>query len=584
MISLRTAGLWFVILTFTASLTNAQHQPGTNCLSCHPAFKMGGTVYADTLATTIRSGVGVKLTAENGVQTILDNTNVNGNIVATLVTSGNYLITVGDATSRTWHRIPEQGSCNTCHVKGGNTGSGGTKKFNIYHTRIPPDNDCKHCHHFPASMSYAQLATGGVLNAQSKPPVQPGSRVYFQNQFYDFDPSQYQITTTRPDIFAPGFFSMFDAILAVANKNGIAIEYHYDDSCKTHWITKVNGVSAKYWYGFSYDAGSGNSNEMKFKRANRWDEALWRPGVWVQVRSGTTQTDIEQIDSIRIQYIEEIFRERTRGNIIPTVSIQLNPSNYLGNPPGSGRVTVSRTFTDIPVTAHNMRGTGYATPYSKPFRPGVITSIDILLSLKDQGHLNVVTGAFYSHFGGKYIDSYYVVEMGFPGIGVAHSSGRQGFTYTTENGTPNRLPNGADSKLHMTCDVNVIHAPDFSRWTWTQLGNPYYESFEPTSVLDQSVLEDYEAISRGFNLHEPYPNPFNSSLKLSFNIFETGPHVSLAIYSITGQQVAALYDGPTENLGISKFTWEPRGVTSGTYYVMMKYGSAVQMRRVVHVK
>jgi len=568
-----------VIVALNVLPVLAQHQTGTNCLSCHSTFKMGGTVYTDTLATSTRAGVHVKLTAENGAQTILDNTNVNGNIASTLITNGNYLITIGDATSRTWHRIPDQGSCNTCHVKGGNTGSGRPKKFSIYHTRISPDNDCKHCHHFPASMLYSQLATGGVLNVQSKPPAPPGSQVFIQNQSYPFDPAQYQITTARPDIFAPGYFSMFDAILAVAAKNGIAIEYNYDDSCKTHWITKVNGIAGKYWYGFSYDAGSGNTNEMKYKRANRWDEALWRPGVWVQLRSGNEGTD-----EIRLQYIEEINRERTQGNVVPSVTIQLNPSNYLGNPPSSGRVTVGRTFTNVTVTAHNIRATGYPSPYSKPFRPGVITSKDILLSLKDQGHLTLVTGVFYSHFGGKYIDSYYVVEMGFPGVGTAHSSGRQGFTYTTENGTSNRLPNDADRKLHMTSDINVIHAPDFSRWTWTQLGNPYYESSEPTSVLDQSIIDDYEAISRGFNLHEPYPNPFNASLNLSFNIFETGPHITLAVYSITGQRVATIYDGQTENLGIQKFSWQPKRITSGAYYVMMNFGNATQIRRVAYVK
>ena len=62
--------------------------------------------------------------------------------------------------------------------------------------------------------------------------------------------------------------------------------------------------------------------------------------------------------------------------------------------------------------------------------------------------------------------------MGFSPDSIAHHSGRQGFIYVTENGSPQRLPNKADGKLHITSDILVIHAPDFTTWKWAELGNP----------------------------------------------------------------------------------------------------------------
>jgi hypothetical protein len=238
---------------------------------------------------------------------------------------------------------------------------------------------------------------------------------------------------------------------------------------------------------------------------------------------------------------------------------------------------VNKTFRDVRVTPHDLRSIGHPSPYSKPFQPDVVTSLDVLLSLADQGELDVVTSAFYTHFNGNFIDSYYVVELGFPGIGNAHASGRQGFVYTTENGAPNRLPNRADPKMHMTADINVIHAPDFSYWRWIELGNPYYESREPQSGLDALIVEDHNAYDRGFNLHPPYVSEHNGDVTVNFNIFEPG-HSRLSIVDELGEEVAVLFDADAPDLGVYSRTWEPRGRTAGQYYAELQYEGHSQVR------
>ena len=159
----------------------------------------------------------------------------------------------------------------------------------------------------------------------------------------------------------------------------------------------------------------------------------------------------------------------------------------------------------------------------------------------------------------NYLQSYYVVELGFPTIGSAHASGRQGIVYVTENGNFFNLPNNANRTFHITSDIAVLHAPDFSVWRWIELGNPYYEDELPTSIQNPTIAEDYDALPLGFNLHAPYPNPFNSNLNLSFNIFEPN-NTNIEIIDALGRKIITIYDDYVQNIGVHKLIWEPKNI------------------------
>lgn len=548
------------------------HHAGDDCRRCHAAFRVAGTVFATVEARAPAASVPVVLTGTDGGALVLDPTDRWGNFSSTVANAGSYLVRVADRTSRTWHRIPEQGSCNKCHSPQGHDPGAGARLLPELHTRLPADNSCAHCHHFPSTMAGVSLKAPGVLNIAATTPPVPGSRVLIGSRALTFDPARHPITSVRPDIFASGFYSMFDVILAVAKENGIAVEYSWDPSRKTHFIEAIDGRRADYWYRFSYDAGSGNQAELGLRREYRWDEALWRPGVWIQVTEG------EALDELRSAYLREVQREAEQGHVVPLVSISVNPSSYQGNPQGSDRITVTREFRNVRVTPHGTRSAGTAAPYSRPFQPGVATSLDVLLSLRDQGALSLVSSVFYTHFGGHYIDSHYVTALGFPGVGTAHASGRHGFTYTTGNGTPQRMVNNANRTFHITSDIAVLHAPDFSTWVWRELGNPYYESVAPSAeLLARSVAEDHEAIGRGFSLHAPVVEPGAREAHMSFNVFEPGP-VRLTVRDSVGEVVATLREGPEVDLGVRTLRWCPGSPPDGSLYLVMEYGRDVQVR------
>jgi hypothetical protein len=69
-----------------------------------------------------------------------------------------------------------------------------------------------------------------------------------------------------------------------------------------------------------------------------------------------------------------------------------------------------------------------------------------------------------------------------------------------------------------------------------------------------------------FNL-ECYPNPFNSSLDIRFEMRDAS-EVELKVFDISGREVAALGTGHWA-LGEDKVTWNAEGITSGIYFVRL---------------
>jgi hypothetical protein len=558
-----------VLSVVLAASLSAQHHPGKSCISCHADYALGGTVFATSEGTGPVAGAHISLIRPDGSSISLPPSDDDGRIFSPSADSGHYLIQLASVRSRTWHTLPAQRDCNACHIPGGNPDGTRIKRLTSLHTEIPSDNSCMHCHHYPASMHIAQLAAPGTLSATAIRPTAQSSAVIIRGNTYAFDPKEYSISTTRPDIFTEGHYSLFDVLIAVAQRNGHQVALHWDADCMTHFIDSVDGVAGDYWYHFSYDAGSGTANELKHRRQIRWDELLYQPGAWVQLVLG------EALNELKQEYREEIQRQRRFGNMIPQVRIAINPSNYEGNPAESNRITITRNWRDVTVTAHDLRGKGGDSLYRSPFQPGVVTAMDVLFSLRDQGLLDVVGTAYFTHLAGKTMESYRVRSLGFPGLGLAHASGRQGFVYTTGNGTFSRLANDADSKQHVHADIHVIHAPDFAVWRWIELGNPYYEAETPTGM--EELLADYEARDRNFRLQRPWPQPSSAAVNISCNVFEPGRFV-IDIVDIAGRRVALLYEGRIDNVGVHRFTWEG---AAGLFFIRMTDGRDLDMQRVL---
>jgi len=120
--------------------------------------------------------------------------------------------------------------------------------------------------------------------------------------------------------------------------------------------------------------------------------------------------------------------------------------------------------------------------------------------------------------------------------------------------------------------------------------------FEPTSVRFDPVgwilctaddsranVEEPVLTISDFTLSAPWPNPFNSSTSMRFNLPADG-FVSINVFDIMGREVAALVNREIE-AGNHRFTWQPDlSVASGTYLINAHAGDRTIHKKVILLK
>lgn len=90
-------------------------------------------------------------------------------------------------------------------------------------------------------------------------------------------------------------------------------------------------------------------------------------------------------------------------------------------------------------------------------------------------------------------------------------------------------------------------------------------------VENNTTSNEIEDQIAGFELFPSYPNPFNPSTNIEFNIPKSG-HVSVNVYSINGQLISTLYDG-IQTAGRHQLRWNAQSAASGVYLLKMDFTS-----------
>ena len=170
-----------------------------------------------------------------------------------------------------------------------------------------------------------------------------------------FDPSL--ITATRPDVFMPGHFSVFDVLTHLAATGAIELEYVFDDELQTHVIESLNGLDG-WWYDAHYEGGSFD------RTAVRMDLFPVKDGISIVVYL----EDPARLAAIHEHFREEVVRRESSetGVVVPTVTLRSSGDSIV--------------FEDVRVVAHDVR--------PDVFQPGLITMLDVLLSLGELGLLS----------------------------------------------------------------------------------------------------------------------------------------------------------------------------------------------------
>ena len=101
-----------------------------------------------------------------------------------------------------------------------------------------------------------------------------------------------------------------------------------------------------------------------------------------------------------------------------------------------------------------------------------------------------------------------------------------------------------------------------------------------------SIVKNVNVKPSGFILHPNYPNPFNNSTTISFEL-EESENISLNIYSITGQEITSLARGLFP-AGFHSLRWDGkdrnrRTVPSGIYLYRLTTSRASESQKMLYV-
>ena len=94
-------------------------------------------------------------------------------------------------------------------------------------------------------------------------------------------------------------------------------------------------------------------------------------------------------------------------------------------------------------------------------------------------------------------------------------------------------------------------------------------------------------LPRTFALRQNFPNPFNPSTTLSYDLPKEA-QVSLRIYNLLGEEVALLVES-TQQLGTHVVRWDGRNkhgqsVSSGVYLARLQAGDFANVLKIVLIK
>ena len=86
----------------------------------------------------------------------------------------------------------------------------------------------------------------------------------------------------------------------------------------------------------------------------------------------------------------------------------------------------------------------------------------------------------------------------------------------------------------------------------------------------------------GYRLFQNYPNPFNPTTTIRFSL-QKREHVTLKVFNVLGQEVAALISGPM-NAGEHKIVFDSRTLPSGVYIYQLEASSFIARKEMIVIK
>jgi len=120
----------------------------------------------------------------------------------------------------------------------------------------------------------------------------------------------------------------------------------------------------------------------------------------------------------------------------------------------------------------------------------------------------------------------------------------------------------------------------------------YQDNLPTTTTVNARLNESGGDITLGagpgaapkeFMLYPNYPNPFNPTTKIAFDL-PLAATVTLKVYNVIGQEVATLAENVKYEEGRHTLVFDASGLGSGLYFTRLQAGSYSSVRKMVLVR
>jgi hypothetical protein len=108
-------------------------------------------------------------------------------------------------------------------------------------------------------------------------------------------------------------------------------------------------------------------------------------------------------------------------------------------------------------------------------------------------------------------------------------------------------------------------------------GYTYQIDLTPTPLVEQPASSADHFLPRELTLYPNYPNPFNPSTTISWQLAVSNP-IKLSIYDLTGKEVAILAN-ETQTAGFHQITFNTSNLASGIYIYQLDAGGFTESRK-----
>jgi len=105
-------------------------------------------------------------------------------------------------------------------------------------------------------------------------------------------------------------------------------------------------------------------------------------------------------------------------------------------------------------------------------------------------------------------------------------------------------------------------------------------NFTITSV--QTSIENQDEIPAIFKLHNSYPNPFNPTTTINYELPRT-MNADLSVYNVLGQKVATLIAG-MQQAGFHSVEWDASHLAAGAYFIKLQADEFIQIKKSILLK